>query len=259
MDQPRHTVLDLSAGKQIAPGLCALAVMTKAPQAGRVKTRLTPPLLPEEAAALNERFLRDTASAIAEATTQAPAAGVGVYTPVGAERAYHQILPHDFYLITQREGDFGKRLADATADLLAVGFNAVCLIDSDSPTVPVAAYVEAITTLNQSANAVVLGPSDDGGYYLIGMTKLHRAVFEEIDWSTERVAKQTITQAEKCGLNVHLLPTWYDVDERETLARLCRELLSGDNRNAEGFAAPATREYLSALVQKDQARVWPDK
>jgi rSAM/selenodomain-associated transferase 1 len=259
MAAPRHTVLDPSAGKQVAPGLCALGVMTKAPQPGKVKTRLTPPLFPEEAAALNERFLRDTASAIAQASRQAPATGVGVYTPVGAERAYDKILPDDFYLIPQREGDFGNRLADATADILGVGFDAVCLIDSDSPTVPVAAYVEAVATLQQTGKRLVLGPSDDGGYYLIGMTRLHRELYEEIDWSTERVAKQTITQAKRCGLSVHLLPTWYDVDERETLARLCRELLSRDKSATQGFAAPATREYLAALVQKDAARVWADR
>src|SRR3954447_22597588 len=92
-------ILDPSRNR-VASGLCALGIMTKAPQAGRVKTRLSPPLTPDEAAALNICFLRDTARAISRA--DARARGVGVYTPVGEESAYRDILPGDFYLIPQR-------------------------------------------------------------------------------------------------------------------------------------------------------------
>src|SRR5580765_5848073 len=109
-----HRILDPHRGKQVPAELCALAVMTKAPQAGRVKTRLTPPLSPEEAAGLNTCFLRDTAEAIVQTTAGGRALGIGVYTPVGAEAAYEGILPSEFALVPQRGDAFGERLAAAT-------------------------------------------------------------------------------------------------------------------------------------------------
>jgi hypothetical protein len=235
-----HRLLSPNEPDPAAAGRCALAIMTKVPRAGRVKTRLSPPLTPAQAAALNICFLRDTAAAIARAGESAQ--GVGCYTPVGEEEAYRDILPADFQLIAQREGNFGERLIAATEDLFAVGFGAVCLIDSDSPTVPASAFAEAAKILLQPNEKVVLGPSDDGGYYLIGMKQLHRALFQEIDWSTERVLAQTNAQADRIGLEVHLLPTGYDVDDQKTLRRLQEELHSPDES-----LAPASAEFLRQL------------
>src|SRR3989440_11851960 len=116
-----HRVLDPSAPPTTAKNICALAVMTKAPRAGQVKTRLVPPLSPEEAAQLNICFLRDTAAAIAKACGTT-ARGVGVYTPIGAETAYIDILPGDFELLPQRGEGFGQRLSFATEDLFQCGF-----------------------------------------------------------------------------------------------------------------------------------------
>src|SRR6476660_7347051 len=115
-------VLDPNLTDRDARGLCALAVMTKAPQAGRVKTRLVPPLTPEEAAELNKCFLRDTAAAISSACSRRPAGdeaawGIAVYTPVGAESEYNEILPVDFSLLPQRGDRFGERLYLAVEDL----------------------------------------------------------------------------------------------------------------------------------------------
>src|SRR6476469_2957214 len=142
-------VLDPNLPDRGASGLCALAVMTKAPQAGRVKTRLVPPLSPEEAAGLNICFLRDTAAAIARTTDRGRAQGIAVYTPVGAEEAYEGILPPEFALGPQRGDAFGERLAAATEDLLSIGFDSLCLIDSDSPTVPAAIFAEATEVLSR--------------------------------------------------------------------------------------------------------------
>src|ERR1700737_2470656 len=141
-----HRVLDRERGNQIWAGLCALAIMTKAPRAGRVKTRLQPPLTPEEAAQLNICFLRDTAAAIKSAC-RADAVGIGVYTPTGSEAAYIDILPGEFHLIPQRGEDFGERLAFAVEDLFRCGFGSVCLIDSDSPTVSSEIYAQAVASL----------------------------------------------------------------------------------------------------------------
>src|SRR5213080_2442398 len=170
-------VLDPNLPSRMARGLCALAVMTKAPQAGRVKTRLVPPLTPEEAAELNKCFLRDTADAILIAAGTDTARGIAVYTPVGAEAAYADILPADFSLLPQRGDKFGERLYLALEDLFKCGFASVCLIDSDSPTVPDVNFGHAIELLASSDDRLVLGPSDDGGYYLIGLKRPHWEVF----------------------------------------------------------------------------------
>ena len=251
-----HRVLDPLAGRQIPPGHCALGVMTKVPKPGRVKTRLTPPLTPEESAALNTCFLRDTAAAIELAAGEGSARGIGIYTPVGEESDYGGILPGSFELIPQRGDAFGDRLLHAAEDLFAVGFDSVCLIDSDSPTVPERAFCDAARLLSEPGDRVVFGPSDDGGYYLIGMKKLYHRLFAEIDWSTERVAEQTLERARELDLKVELLPTWYDVDDRATLQRLCDELL-GDKPSA-GFAALQTRNFLLGIVTREgRERIWP--
>jgi len=242
-----HRVLDPRIPNQVSPGLCALAVMTKAPQAGKVKTRLVPPLTPDEAAALNICFLRDTIAAIAATQAAGGAYGLGCYTPVGSEEAYQGILPDEFMLVPQRGSTFGERLACATEDILRAGFSSVCLIDSDSPTLPPEAYVQAVEALAKPGDRIVLGPSDDGGYYLIGIKKALRHIFEDVDWSTECVFEQTVQHAREKNLEVNLLPLWYDVDERATLRRLCRELLD-DDYTAKGFAAPETRRYLIELI-----------
>jgi len=258
-------VLDPNLPSLMARGLWALAVMTKAPQAGRVKTRLVPPLTPEEAAELNKCFLRDTAAAIssvcsgglrppnADNTQLLPGAqkaspqcgSVAVYTPVGAELVYTNVLPADFSLLPQRGDEFGERLYFAVEDLFKCGFDSACLIDSDSPTVPAENFEQAVELLSTSEDRVVLGPSDDGGYYLIGMNKPHRHLFEQIDWSTERVLNQTMQRATEIGIEVKLLPTGYDVDDDASLRRLCNELLT-DTTSAD--IAPHTREFLASFV-----------
>src|SRR5262245_21947682 len=264
-------VLDPNFPDRMARGLCALAIMTKAPQAGRVKTRLVPPLTPEEAAELNKCFLRDRAIAISNACCRRPAgdvnetqlrpqshasrseaateraSGVAVYTPVGAESAYTDILPADFSLLPQRGDKFGERLYFAVKDLFKCGFDSVCLIDSDSPTVPAANFAEAVELLRTSEDRVVLGPSDDGGYYLIGVKKPYRHLFEQIDWSTERVFNQTMQRANEAGLEVKLLPTGYDVDDDASLRRLSNELLDEERGDS---VAPNTRKFLADLADQ---------
>jgi rSAM/selenodomain-associated transferase 1 len=244
-----HRVLSPNKHEPSAAGHCALAVMTKAPRAGRVKTRLTPPLMPEESAALNACFLRDTAAAITGAG--ANARGVGCYTPVGEEAAYRDLFPAGFQLIPQRDGTFGERLSGAVEDLLSVGFTAVCLIDSDSPMVPASVFAEAVNILLQPNDRVVLGPSDDGGYYLIGVKRRHHQLFERIDWSTEHVCAQTQQRVREANLDLHLLPTFYDVDDRATLLRLCDDLLGPGNAQM----APASREFLAHFADRERLLV----
>lgn len=250
-----HPILNRTMSHSVPPRLCALGIMTKAPEPGKVKTRLTPPLTPEEAAEINKCFLRDLGQAIATACAQSAGCGVGVYTPLGEEQAYEGILPPNFFLLAQRENDFGERLTAAVEDLLAVGFESVCLINSDSPTVTASSFADAVNALVRPGDRIVLGPSDDGGYYLIGLKRLHRRLFEEIAWSTERVLEQTLTRASEMGVAVHRLPSGFDVDDRATLHRLCRELLG---RAPAPDVAPSTRKFLAGIVEREgRQRIWP--
>jgi uncharacterized protein len=245
-----HRVLNLSTPR-VTPGLCAVGIMTKAPRAGAVKTRLQPPLTPEEAAALNFCFLRDTADAISRSGDGVR--GVGIYTPLGSEEDYSGILPRAFDLLPQRGNDFGERLTRAVEDLLRAGFDSCCLIDSDSPTVTSDVYRAAAEFLREDDDRLVIGPSDDGGYYLIGMRKLHRRLFEQIEWSTERVFVQTMERAGELRLRVQRLPIFFDVDDRASLHCLCSELLG-----ANSSSAPATKAFLRELIAREgRERIWP--
>jgi uncharacterized protein len=221
--------------------------MAKAPRPGKVKTRLSPPLSPDQASALNICFIRDTAENIQRVTEAGNSAGVVAYTPVGDEAAFEGLLPPAFQLLGQRGGGFGERLLYACEDLFSCGFGAVCLIDSDSPTLPQEALLQAVAWLARSGDRVVLGGSDDGGYYLIGVKRLHHRLFEQIDWSTERVLAQTLERAREIGLTAELLPTWYDVDDAATLERLRRELLAVPGEGA-GYDAIHTRAYLETVA-----------
>jgi uncharacterized protein len=239
-----------------ARGKCALTIMTKVPRAGKVKTRLTPPLAPEEAAALNSCFLRDIATAITLAGHGAQ--GIACYAPVGAEESYRHILPDNFQLLVQRTGSLEDRMVQATNDLFSVGFGSVCLIASDSPTVPAAVFAEATRILSWPKDGVLLGPSNDGGYYLIGLKKAHPRMFAEIDWSTDRVLKQTMSRSVELKLPVHLLAASFDVDDRASLHRLCDELLGRDELTAQNIA-PATRGFLRNLIAHEgRERIWPE-
>ena len=225
--------------------------MAKAPVAGKVKTRLSPPLTPHEAAVLNADFLRDTLANLGEAAGQCPADCVVSYTPVGQENAFTGILPESTLLVPQRGDGFGERLLSTAADLFACGYSAVCLIDSDSPTVPTAEFVRAAQVLLPSpgtvARGVVLGRSDDGGYYLIGLTSPEAKLFADITWSTDRVADETEARAAEASLPLTLLRTWYDVDDAQSLARLRKEA-AGDPSVPAGYPAPYTRALLQTLA-----------
>src|SRR5438445_86059 len=236
--------------------LCALALMVKVPFAGPVKTRLIPPLSSEEAATLSSCFLRDMTTNVSGMNSDGTE-GVVLYTPANAEGFLHNLLPPRFKLVAQRGETLGERLINAASDLLNDGFESVCLINSDSPTLPGEVLRTAISLLAQDGDRVVLGPSEDGGYYLIGLKHPHHELFERITWSTADVLAHTIERAADINLPVDLLPTWYDVDDAATLHLLYEEL--GLSRNGAGlhreyeggYEAPFTRNYLAELIRQN--------
>ena len=236
--------------------------MAKVPVVGAVKTRLTPPLTPEEGAKLSACFLRDMTMNIAGLNASATA-GVVLYTPADAGSLLRDLLPKSCMLFAQRGETLGERLVNAATELLSNGFESVCLINSDSPTLPTEILTTAASLLTQDGDRVVLGPSRDGGYYLIGLTRPHRSLFERIAWSTADVLAHTTERAAEINLPVELLPTWYDVDDADTLRLICEELSlwsDGSDTRAQfrgGFAAPHTRNYLAGLIAKEGDRLFP--
>jgi rSAM/selenodomain-associated transferase 1 len=234
---------------------CVLALMAKVPFAGPVKTRLIPPLTPEEAAILSTCFLRDMTMNVASLNANGTE-GMVLYTPADAESLLRDVLPNTCILFAQRGETLAERLTNAAAELLNKGFESVCLINSDSPTLPGKILTTAASLLAQEGDRVVLGPSQDGGYYLIGLKQPHRNLFESIAWSTAEVLGHTIERAAEIKLPVEFLPTWYDVDDAATLRLLCDELsLLSDGNNGQsqfhgGFAAPHTRDYLAGLIAR---------
>jgi hypothetical protein len=233
---------------------CAVAIMAKASVAGTVKTRLVPPLTHQEAAELNTCCLTDVAANIAAAARQVPIQGFAAYYPLGSEPFFDDLLPVGFKLLPPREPTIGRSLFHAARDLFDAGYSSVCLVNADSPTLPNEILVETARRLHEPGDRVVLGPAADGGYYLIGLKEFHRRLFEEIDWSTERVFRQTLDRVAEIGVTVATLPEWYDVDDKATLAMLAREI--GPRRTAaspyrNGYRAPKTTAFLKKLAAED--------
>jgi rSAM/selenodomain-associated transferase 1 len=224
---------------------CAIAVMAKAPRVGEVKTRLTPPLTSAEAAALGGCFIRDIADNILTAAQSAAIDGYVAYSPPGSEAAFRDLLPDGITLLLSRRAGLASSLFDATEDLLSMGYAAACLVNADSPNLPTSRLVEAAQALLTPGDRIVLGPAEDGGYYLIGLKYPYREVFENIAWSTDVVFRQTLDRAATLNLKTVVLSSWYDVDDVASLRRVRDEISATD---AVGYAAPHTAALLRELA-----------
>jgi rSAM/selenodomain-associated transferase 1 len=212
-----------------APSSCGIAVMAKASVPGHAKTRLVPPLTSAEAAAFNTAFLQDVAANILAAAGHVSMAGYISFGPPGADSVsfFERILPPDIGLLEAWYPSLGDCLVSTIDQLLARGHAAAVVLNSDSPTLPTSLLIETAGVLARPGDRAVLGPCHDGGYYLLGLKQRHRRLFEDIAWSTEQVARQTLERAAEIGLRVHVLPAWYDVDDAESL-RMLRSELCGD-------------------------------
>lgn len=217
----------------------AVVIMAKVPAAGTVKTRLCPPLAPHEAATLYHAFLLDK---IVQVRSLKAAIPVIAYTPCAGRRFFAE-LAADFILMPQQGADLGERLANSLAQLLAAGYRGALAIDSDTPTLPSAYLQQAVDWIAMPEADVVLGPSEDGGYYLIGLNQVHRELFENIAWSTAAVMPQTVQRAAAKGLRIAQLPPWFDVDTPSDLDRL-RATLAG----MTGQAPRHTRQFFLERV-----------
>jgi uncharacterized protein len=237
-----------------APASCGIAFMAKASAPGRAKTRLVPPLTFDEAAALNTAFLQDVADnlllAARRAAPHAGIAGYAAYGPPGSEEFFDRTLPAAIGLIEAWLPNFGDCLLRTIAAILARGHGSAVVLNSDSPTLPTALLNETAALLARPGERAVLGPSSDGGYYLLGLKTAHRRMFEDIAWSTERVAEQTLARAREINLDIHVLPAWYDVDDVESLRRLHAELGDGDPPRRQDAGRPHRARQTAELLRR---------
>ncbi|MCP4541221.1 MAG: glycosyltransferase [Chloroflexi bacterium] len=198
-----------------------LVIMAKRPAVGQTKTRLCPPLTLDQAAALYEALLQDTIELVAGLDSVQLAIAV---TPPEAVDSFRRISPPGTILLPVAGKDIGDCLNQVLNCLLASGHSQAIALNSDGPTLPPTCMQQAVAQLDDAD--VVLGPSEDGGYYLIGLKQPQPELFQGIEWSTERVTAQTLDRAKALGLNVALLPSWYDVDTATDLDRLRAEVVN---------------------------------
>ena len=249
----------------VAQPTCAIAVMAKAPVPGRCKTRLLPRLSPAEAAALSAAFLRDVTGNLQEAAHQTPITPYVAYAPEGAAPLFDGMLAPGTSLILANGSipcpdgviGFGRCLLHAIETMLAQGHAAACVLNADSPNLPTSYLQEAAAILDSPGDRIVLGPAEDGGYYLLGMKQAHAGLFAGIDWSTDKVLAQTQERAKTLGLSTVMLPTWYDVDEPATLDRLMADLCQDTTYG--NYEAPATRRALETFSEQTASAFFFEK
>ena len=212
-----------------------LLVVAKQPAPGQTKTRLCPPLTPNQAASLYDCFLRDTLDTMRQVPNAQRVIG---YLPDGAVDYFHQLAP-DMGLAFQHGDSLGERLDHLLTETLTGGSQKAVVMDSDSPTLPADYLCRAFGLLDDAD--VVLGPTRDGGYYLIGLKQPQPHLLRQVQMSTPHVLSDTLTLAESTGLTVSLLPAWYDVDTIEDLYQLADETAGLSDRTR----AAATRGWLN--------------
>ncbi len=223
-----------------------ITVFAKNPIPNRVKTRLVPPLSPEQAATLYTAFLTDWCETLAGFSD---ADIVIAYTPPEAQTDLQALIGDDATYIPQIGDDLGERLVSATQWAADHGYTKILIVGSDSPTLPVSYISEAIALLD--LRDLVIGPSVDGGYYLIGFAVDNLAmivphVFEDIAWSTAEVLQQTIARIQSTEVTFRLLPPWYDIDTAEDLAFL-QAHISALRLAGETVQAVRTESILAEL------------
>jgi rSAM/selenodomain-associated transferase 1 len=229
------------------PAACGMAIMAKASVPGQSKTRLVPPLTPEEAALCNTAFLRDIADSVLAVGGRAAIAGYVAFSPPSAKAFFETTLPAEIGLIDARYSNLGDCLLHTITQLLDLGHVSAVVINGDSPTLPRSFLSEAAAVLAEPGDRAVLGPARDGGYYLLGLKVKHRRLFEDIAWSTDQVARQTLDRAADLDVAVHVLPEWYDVDDLNGLRLLNQELF-----NRRGFSpdiASNDPRHARALIE----------
>ena len=215
----------------------ALIIFAKHPVPGSVKTRLIPSFSPEEAAAFYRSMLLDT---LAKTKELSGTARFLFYVDEPGAGQFFRDVAAGMSRLPQRGSNLGERMQDAFRQVFSEGYHSVVIIGTDSPDLPLNRIILAYERLANGETDLVFGPSEDGGYYLLGMKMLHPAIFSGVHWSSSKVFSESLRKAEEERLLVALLPEWHDVDQPEDLLR--PELLD------EANGAPLTRGFIRTLT-----------
>ena len=204
------------------------------------KTRLQPHLSAPRLAALRAALLADSLDVVGAAAGSSLVDAVIFFTPDGAASEIAAVVDGRFPCVCQSDGDLGQRMRSALEELLGPrGYGAAMLVGVDLPFLDAQHLRQARDTL-QARGGVVLGPADDGGYYLIGMTTVHDGLFEAIEWGTGSVLADTLRAAELLSVEARLIDGTYDIDTIDDLRRLERDLAA-----AAPTVAPRVRRWFS--------------
>lgn len=192
----------------------ALILFARTPRIGKVKTRLNPKLTKETILKLYTRFLDDSIEKISRISESDhfiagfPAEDLAFFDNVSQER--------NISVFPQSGNDLGEKMRNAFDDRFNEGYEKVVIIGSDSPSLP----LENIQMAFRSDKDIVIGPSTDSGYYLIGMNRKRIELFEGVAWGSNTVLRETLKNIQLARVSLELLPLWYDVDEFQDLALL---------------------------------------
>ena len=248
---PSATPLDRNSTRATA-----LVIFAKAPVPGQVKTRLCPPLTPDEAATLHGSFVLDTLERTKAAVGKlkldmdrylacAPSSG-HVFFKIMEER-------QGVKLIDQVGDDLGARMHHVVETMFSRGYRRTIIIGTDVPTVPLDHFKQALTSLED--HDLVLGPALDGGYYLIGINQSVPELFSDIPWSTDQVLRLTQEKAAVLGLKTALLERWRDVDTLDDLEALIEECTTDSKKpKNERVVSTRTAGVLQALAKRLRSR-----
>lgn len=220
----------------------AIVIIAKEPKPGNVKTRLTPPLDPQTASKIYHGLLLDR---IEQVESLRGADHILAYFPKSSQHFFENIILSSFTLLSQKGKDLGERLANIFSDLFKDGYERIVIMDSDSPNLPSRHISEGLEILDKAD--LVLGPCEDGGYYLVGLSSNMPQIFQGIPWSTSRVTELTIKKAKELNKRISLLKEWYDVDTIEDLERLRIELNSYLKAPKDIFFCRNTYKIISEI------------
>jgi uncharacterized protein len=240
----------------LIPHGAALVIFAKAPIPGQVKTRLCPPLTPDEAATLHGSFVLDTLerTRTVVAKLKLPFDRYLACSPASNAVFFKIMEERQSVKLIDQEGDnLGARMNRAFETIFARGYQHVLIVGTDVPSLPLEYYRQALTLLDE--HDVVVGPALDGGYYLIGLNKPMPALFENIPWSTDRVLSLTHEKAKGLGLRIGLLPEWRDIDTIDDLGALTEasSLDAKKPKNEQAFSS-RTAGALQFIAKQLRAR-----
>ena len=216
-----------------------LGLFAKQPTPGQVKTRLAAQTSPPWAARVAAAFLEDLMGRLGHF----PARRILAFAPAEAKTYFADLAQDRFNLVSQGEGDLGRRMETFLATQMAQGAKSVVLVGADSPTLPVSFVEQAFEELTSAD--LVLGPATDGGYYLVGCAGAVPPIFRGNAWGQSTVLQETIAQLVDTSVRLKLLPPWYDVDTLDDW-RLLQGHVAGMRRAGIDPQLPNTEE----LIQK---------